>query len=539
MIVIYHSTLQAPFVYDDKIEVIGNPTIRFLEEWRAILLYNPSRLFLQTSYALNFHFSQFDPFQYHLTNLIIQMLTALCSLFFLEQLFSLFAKKQALIWASLLSSLWILHPMATESVIYITGRSESLCALFSLLALGLYTKGLQYRGLSFQILAWISTLFALLTKEVALVLPLLFLWLEYCSSGVFPPKKKLLPVLFFFAIGFGIRFFIVSNENPEVSISELLMLLLPNEVDRPLLTQLNTQMEVWFRYVALWLFPYQQTIFHHIPDLNPFSAKGIGVALAWIGLLGFGFKYARRNPLSLFALGAMILVLMPSSSFAALKENMAEHRSHQFGFFFLLYLVSFLSEKSISWKIIPPFAILLSFLSFQRNKVWLTEVSLWQEATIHSPDSAPAWYGLGDAHRFAKQFEPALAAYSTCTRLDPKYFDCWNNFGITYAEMGNTKKASEVWYKVLEINPGYCKAHTNLGFLAYQQQNWEDAIVEFRSALVRCPTNVIAHYGLGLIYYRPRFDKEKAIFHFDQLLRINPNFDYASDAREKLLELTW
>jgi tetratricopeptide (TPR) repeat protein len=298
-------------------------------------------------------------------------------------------------------------------------------------------------------------------------------------------------------------------------------------------------MEVWLRYAGLWIFPYQQTIFHHIPDLNPFSVKGVGIFVAWITVLGLGFKYARKHPLSLFALGGAILFLLPSSSFAALKENMAEHRAHQFGLFFLLFLGSFLNQKSISWKIAPVFAVVLSFLTYQRNQVWNSEVRLWQEATIHSPDSAPAWYGLGDAHRFAKQFEPALAAYSTCTRLDKEYFDCWNNFGITYAEMGNANKATEIWEQVLRINPRYCKAHTNLGFLAYQEENWENAIIEFRSTVVNCPDNIIAHYGLGLIYYRPRFDKEKATYHLDRVLQINPNFDYASDARKKLLELTW
>ena len=539
LIAIYLPSINAPFVYDDKIEVIGNPTIRFLEEWKAILLYNPSRLLLQISYALNFHFGTFDPRSYHISNLAIQILTAACSLFFLEQLFLLFQRKQALVWAALLSTIWTLHPMATESVSYITGRSESLCALFSILALGFYAKGLRSKSTPLQGLAWFLTILALLVKEVAVVLPLAFLWMEYCLPDHRLSKRMLLPVLLFFGLGFGIRFFIVANENPDGSLILLLQSLLPNEVDRPLLTQLNTQMEVWLRYAGLWTFPYQQTIFHHIPDLNPFSVKGVGIFVAWITVLGLGFKNAKQRPLALFALGVAILFLLPSSSFAALKENMAEHRSHQFGLFFLIFLGSFLSHKSISWKIVPAFALVLSFLTYQRNQVWTSEVRLWQEATIHSPDSAPAWYGLGDAHRFAKQFEPALAAYSTCTRLDKEYLDCWNNFGITYAEMGNSNKAIDTWEQVLRIKPTYCKAHTNLGFLAYQQERWEDAITEFRSTIVNCPNNIISHYGLGLIYYRPRFDKEKATYHLDRVLQINPNFDYASDARKKLLELTW
>ena len=51
---LYSKILHAPFVYDDKIEVIGNQTIRFWSEWEDILLYNPARALLQITYAYNF-----------------------------------------------------------------------------------------------------------------------------------------------------------------------------------------------------------------------------------------------------------------------------------------------------------------------------------------------------------------------------------------------------------------------------------------------------------------------------------------------------
>ena len=47
IVIAYANTLHSPFVYDDKIEVVGNRTIRFIDEWKAILLYNPSRMLLQ------------------------------------------------------------------------------------------------------------------------------------------------------------------------------------------------------------------------------------------------------------------------------------------------------------------------------------------------------------------------------------------------------------------------------------------------------------------------------------------------------------
>ena len=82
----------------------------------------------------------------------------------------------------------------------------------------------------------------------------------------------------------------------------------------------------------------------------------------------------------------------------------------------------------------------LCYQTHQRNQIWTSEVRLWQEAHPGQSRFSKAWYGLGDAHRFAKQFNPALAAFTQCTRIDPMEMDCWNNLGIVYAEMSNVGK---------------------------------------------------------------------------------------------------
>ena len=535
IVLLYAPSINAPFVYDDKIEVVGNTTIRYLDQWRDILLYNPARALLQLTYALNFHYGQFNPYDYHMTNILIHIATVAATFMCLESLAKLFKHTAALHFSIVGTAIWTLHPMATESIIYITGRSESLCALFSILAVGLKAKSLSENHLWLNIAAGLSLLAACLCKEVAAVLPLLFISLEYLATGRLNKRQSIyhLSLLGIFIL---LRFYVVSKSVQGASF-------IPTEVERPLLIQIMTQMEVWQRYWQLWLVPIGQTIFHHIPDADSHSIHSWGFALGWIILLSLGWKLS-TTALQKWLWLAMILVLLPSSSIARLQENMAEHRSYQMGLYFLTYLLLFIPDK---WwrspKIFFSFSILVASVlgmgTYQRNQVWQSEVKLWQEATILKPQSPKAWYGLGDAHRFAKEFEPALAAFATCVRLDEGDLDCWNNLGITHAEMNNHKAAKQAWLSALEQNSAYCKAHTNLGFLAYQQEHWDEALVELRSTLVYCPNNVIAHYGLGLIYYRPRLDVQKAIHHFDQVLQINPNFDYASDARAKLLELTW
>ena len=538
---LYANILHAPFVYDDKIEVVGNRTIRFWNEWREILLYNPARALLQLSYAYNFSTSQFDPFDYHVTNLLIHSCTLISVFFASEQLARLGKIASPIAFATILTAWWGLHPMAVESVTYITGRSESMCALFAFGSIGLKAMHLQQRKWFWNIGAWFCIVLAIMVKEVAVMLPLVFFAMEW----IFENKRSVSTMLMIGIGGLffvGLRGFVVWRSLEDPSLLSAVEGFIPQEVERPLAVQLLTQVEVWIRYGGLWIAPIEQTLFHHLDDAQLQDATTYAWALGWFGLLGGGWWLSRGHTLLRFALVGGILMLLPSSSFAALQENMAEHRSHQMGWYLGLFGLTLLWEYRVHTllKALAPLTLmLLGWRTFERNTIWTSEVLLWQEATLVNPESPKAWYGLGDAHRFARQFEPSLAAFATCTRLDVQDMDCWNNMGIVYAEMSNVDKARETWMSALEHNSAYCKAHSNLGFLSYRQEDWDDALVEFRSALVYCPTNVIAHYGLGLLYYGPRLDVQKAIHHLDKVLQINPTFDYASDARQKLLDLTW
>jgi len=155
------------------------------------------------------------------------------------------------------------------------------------------------------------------------------------------------------------------------------------------------------------------------------------------------------------------------------------------------------------------------------------------------PDSADAWYGLGDAQRFDKQFELAVESYREAVRLDPSMLDAWNNLGISRAEVGDASGARSAWKAALTRSPAYCKAHNNLGMLAFRRQEWDLAVTELRSTLAYCADDVVAHFGLGNLYYGPRRSTEAAAYHYEQVLRVEPQFAHVEQVKERLLELTW
>jgi len=550
------AALDGPFVYDDKVEVIGNRAIRVFENWRAVLGYNVSRPLLVLSYAFDWERAGLEPRAYHVTSLVIHALSVGSALFFADATARLFGLTRPLLRAAVAVGLWAVHPMVAESVVYITGRSEALCGAFVFLSLGAHAEAVRAEraggaGLGWRMLALLGFMGGVLSKELAVMLPFAQVALEVASSsrsrGAAVRDVRwlgYLPVVGVVLAAVALRWRFLGET---ASVSGLI----PHEVDRPLGAQLVTSAEVWLHYARLWVLPVGQTLFHDQSVLDPASLRGVGAVVGWAVLLAGTVLAWRRWPVAGALLVCAGLFLIPSSSIARLKEPMAEHRAYQTGLY-MLAAAAFVVPEAWLGRMRPRVGIgvlvvVLMGASHQRAKVWSSEVALWREAAAVSPGSADAWFGLGDAHRFAKDCTAAIPAYTRALELAeddpevtiPRRLDALNNLGICHAQIGDGLAAKKAWLGALELRPSYCRAHTNLGSLAYRQRHWEAALIELRSALAYCPDNPTAHWLAGNIYYGPLRDPQKALVHYEALIRIAPRFDFAPEAKERILELTW
>lgn len=536
-------SLDAPFVYDDKIEVIGNRTIRMLERWREIGAYNRSRPLLIFSYAWNFDRFRFEPFGYHLTNLAVHALAIGAALAMTEGVARVFRRDHALWRGAAVVAVWAVHPMVTESVTYTTGRSETLCAAFCFAAVAAWARALLAeragrRGWPWRIAGLLAFVGGALSKEVAAVVPAILVALEWGAAGAdgHPARARLRRWRWLwmapFVLGLGAA---VSLRLQQAGA------LLPVEVARPVGVQLTTSAEVWRHLLRLWLMPLGQTLFHGQPDVAPASLRGVGAIAGWVAIVAGAIAAGRRWPVAGFGLLAAGLTLVPSTSLPMLKEHMAEHRSYQAGLFLIgaIGLAVPLERRRLAAGLTAGLLLAGVLATRARNAVWQSEVALWEEATERAPGAAEAWYGLGDARRFADEFSGAVVAYERALELEPGDLDAWNNLGIAHAEVGDVHRAREAWRGALEVRPSYCKAHNNLGSLAYRFKEWDEARTELQSTLAYCPDSVVAHYLLGNIYYGPRRDPDKALFHYEAVVALDPYFDHVDVVKTRVLELTW
>src|SRR5207244_4388477 len=126
---VYLNALHNPFVYDDYHTVVANPSIQDLRNIRALVLGDVSRPVINTSYAIDRAFWGTEPFGFHLTNVLLHMINVVL-------LWHLARRLSAdRIVAASAAALFAVHPMMTEAVGYVSGRSELLCATWFLAAL--------------------------------------------------------------------------------------------------------------------------------------------------------------------------------------------------------------------------------------------------------------------------------------------------------------------------------------------------------------------------------------------------------------------
>jgi tetratricopeptide (TPR) repeat protein len=524
--------LDSAFTYDDKAEVIGNRTIRVLDQWRIMLDYNWSRPVTISTYALNYHFAEREPFLYHLVDAVIHAVNAGLAMLLVAELAQARRLERPLLIGLVAAAIWALHPLQTESVTYVTGRSEQLVATAYLGGCLAFARWRAVGGLQHYVVAWVAVVVGAFTKEVAVTMPVAFALIELTAyrEGRWRELafKEHIPGVLGVCLFFGWRWHLYGS------------LLSPTEPLRDRWgVQIWTQAEVWWRYLQLVLVPLGQSVFHDHPETGP-SLRSVAAMLGLFGLTGAALWGMRKRPLLALAWMFYALVLLPSSSIEPLKETMAEHRLHisLLGPAMLagVGLVHLGRRGLIGGGLLT---LVLLVLTFQRNRVWADEVSLWGEAAARNPASGEALYGYGDALHLAEEHGLARDAFQEAIEVQPGNLDARTNLGREQAELGNRAEAEAAWLGALEISPSYCRAHNNLGLLHGRSGDYRQAERDFRTTLAYCPNDCIAHRVLGEAYHKHLDDPKLAVLHYQIYLDRCGDDVYAPNVREELMKLTW
>ena len=528
-VVAYANVFNNPFVYDDYDTVVSNPSLVDVSNVQFVLVHSPFRPVVNVSYALDRLIWGFWAPGFHLTNVLLHALVVgLLYAFILRALSDTRVRVSGgeLDWrdpgrfdawaACTAATMFGVHPLMTEAVAYISGRSELLVGVFFLSALLCGRAAIvaplsanvdrrRVRLIRSTIATVVFGLLALFSKESGAILPFVLCMYDLMVIPG-PAEGRRWRLTRVFVPAFAVL--------AMIGLARYLFFPLPESATgAPPLFSLLTQSIVIWRYVGLMFWPDGQSIMHAVHYVTTLTDLRGWVALTAIVLLiAASLKLRRFAPLVPFGVLWFFAVVAPSSSVVALREGMAEHRVYlaTAGFAVALARPGMLLFRALSrGRIGLPesyasalvlIAALLTSLTLTRNDVWSSPVALWAEAVERSPGMWEPRYALGDVLRQRGRCVDAVPHYRVVVQLRPSNRDALTNLGICLAQTGNLQEAERAFRRTIDLDPTFVRAYTNLGALAIVSGNIDGARDRYREALAADPRNVLARLQLARLY---------------------------------------
>lgn len=438
VIIAYLNALRGSFQFDDYNVIFFNPVVHSWFAWWADTIKG-IRPFLKLTYTLNWTLG-IKPFGFHLFNILIHAANSVLVYAIARKFvdsrsqFSINIRRSVAILTALLFGL---HPIQTEAVTYISGRSVSLMSAFYLGSLLSYVYGrIEKRWFILYILS--PTLFVLgvATKEVAVTLPLaLLLWEMTDSRRSFSfrtiIKRQAVHWIMLFlvllaivtharygkllAFSFGIRGFYENLLSQINGVTYLFFRLF-------LITKLNIDPDL--PVVAAWSLPLNlESVF-----LACILSVGI-ITIRRMSWLSFGILW--------FFLHVMfVMILVP-------RNDIINERHFYLGglgvFFIFSMAFGGMLNKYTRFRnifLISALCVLLVLGCFTvvRNNVYRSEIALWEDTARKSPGKARVFNNLGYAYYLAGQKDKAREAYERALRIEPGFELARNNLALLEKE---------------------------------------------------------------------------------------------------------
>ncbi|HEY6641425.1 hypothetical protein [Povalibacter sp.] len=412
VILLYWSAFPASFQFDDWNVIVNDPRVHSLAAWWESM---PGiRPLLKFSYALNFQASD-TAVGFRVVNVLIHALNATL-VFWLLRVRGTRAGlvvAQASQVALLAALLFALHPVQTEAVTYISGRSSSLAAAFCLVSLFCWVRSEESRYATAWLIACCAGFAAAVaTKETALVLPLA-LWVYSADRPVRATLRRLMPVLLLTALMLILA----------LSLPRYRYLLEVSLDTRSLVANLLTQSRALVYLAGQLVRLGNGNADPQLPVIDSIDALSVLLGIFWLTLLVGVMLRLRTAPVGAFAVLWFLLWLAPTNSVLP-RLDVANDRQLYLALIGPVWWVSLRllslsrASRSMRYGVAVLLLSLLSIATVQRNRIYATEITFWQDTATRNPGSARAANNLGMAYAIDCRFDAAAAEFERSIELD-------------------------------------------------------------------------------------------------------------------------
>ena len=491
----YEPALRNDLVWDDRVHILENPAVREAR-WGEIATqpvgsyYRPV---VFATFALEARAVGVAPPVFHATNLALHALVAIL----------LFCAASALGAGSGValagSLLFALHPVQSEAVLYVSGRTDVLGAVFALSALWLHLRSAGWCDAPVLRYARVGAAlcfgFSLGCKESAAALPLAFaLGDRMFASGRRGPLAELLRLWPYALV-------LVAYAGWRASLPGVgLALGGPSDATARIATALAALAD-YARLLVLPVGLHLERFASSEPPWRPLAGLfllGLALAGAWRARpeIRFWLAFAAFAYLPTSNLVPVYPGLPPGVAFA--PEHFLYLPSTGLSMAFVLAAAPRLGTRAAVAGLTAVLVVFVLILH-DRARDWRDEETLYAHTLTYSPESARVRLNLGnlflsrgETQRAASEFEAGLAHH-------PDDADLLTNAGIAWTSLGRLEAAERALLRAASVESGDAQVWANLGALYGTSGRWEQARAAYANALARDAANADAREGLRIL----------------------------------------
>jgi protein O-mannosyl-transferase len=549
----YWRTLNGEFQFDDTHTVERNLAVKdlggFLRRGFVDSYYATGRPLTDLTFALNYATGRLNPWNFHLTSLIIHLLTVVLVWAFTRAVLRLAGAARVEWTAVAVAGIFSLHPMQSQAVAYVSQRAEVLSSAFyvaALLALLTAERRPPRSGAAWVVLAFVLFAVGLGAKSIVITLPAAWLLVVELAPSPeararrWPTRLRWLAAAPFLVFGayYSQRTVGALTGHSDAGFS------VPGY--SPFIYFI-TQWRVLVTYLRLLVWPAGQNVDWDIaPSRGLLEPEVLLSGLTLLALVGLAVwlvrrGYPREGPdgaasrLAGVGLLWFFVLLSVTSSFIPLADVLMEHRIYlaswgpilagAVGVERLLARVKGPRPAVVAAAVVAAAWALPAAALHARNAVWETQRSLWTDASLKSPNNPRVWLSLAHAAMMEGNLEESvrtnLEALRHATRVDMQ-IQILRNLGAGQLLLGRTAEADATLRRAVAMAPYEADLLNNLAATLAEEGHLDEAESFARRATESEPNKSEGWATLGDIAMR-RGDPARALPFFEHSLALDPD----------------
>jgi tetratricopeptide (TPR) repeat protein len=553
-VVAYSNSLTGPFIFDDAGAISLNPQIRSLIPYKlpsdgpTAISGRPVTIF---TFAADYAISGLRVETYHVTNLLIHLLTAWLLYALLRRTFLRVDRlAQYSTWlAALTAAIWVAHPLDTASVTYIVQRSESLASLFLLATIYCVLRASTSSARWWGAAAIISCALGMGSKEIVVGAPVVALLYDRAFiAGSFNEAVKHRWKIYAGLCATWILILLSLHTGGRETMVGYHLGISPLDYAR-------TELNVIARYFRLAFWPHDLVLdYYDWPIARNWSN------VSWQGWLVLALALATIPAIYLkprigFLAAAFFLIVAPTSSILPIKHEAAADQRMYLPLAAIVVFVVVVGWTLLGrwkWSRISmalagcAIVVCLARLTILRNNQYSTALDIWQDTVAKRPLNARARMNLGEAWAqlsidFPFGSPEAVAAathaahqYQSVLALEPSMTHAIFALGQSYEQMGDPRAAEDLYTQSLPNHPDIAAdLYVERGNLRARRGDRAEAESDFKSAIAANPTDPEPHYFLSLLFVQKQ-DWNRARQELEKTVRLSPDYKDAAQLLAKM-----